>query len=127
MKLLITKAVQAAEFETHKEIFTLDVIKAAAKKAIQGLGKTIKSALKVPGTQLKKVNLTTSGGAGRVLFLLKVGKDKAILVMLRPKNDKQVGANMSLENPRFKKILEKNIDMILGDLKVGHYEEIDLR
>lgn len=126
MKLLITKSIQAAELEVYQETFTLDVIKAAAKKAIQGLGKTIKSASKVSGTQLKKMNLTTSSGAGRVLFLLRVGKDKAVLVMLRPKNDKQIGANMSIENAKFKQVLEKNIDMILEDLKAGHYEEIDL-
>lgn len=126
MKLILTKWIEATELELIKEVFSIEVVKIAAGKAIQGLGQTIKSASKISGTQLKKINLTTSGGAGRVLFLLKVGKEKAVLVMLRTKNDKQIGANMSVQNPKFKKVLEKNISTILRDLESGDYEEIDL-
>lgn len=126
MKLILTKWIKATEFEPIKDVFSLKIIKIAAEKTIQGLGKTVKSASKIPGTQLKKINLTTSGGAGRILFLLKVGKQKAVLVMLRPKNDKQIGANMSVQNPKFKKVLEKNINTILKDLEAGDYEEVDL-
>jgi len=127
MKLVITKSIQTAEFDPSAEIFPLDIIKTAAVKAIVGLGKNIKNSSKLTGTRLKKTNLTTSNGAGRVLFLLKIGRGKAVLVMLRHKNDKKIGGNMSVENPKFKKALEKNIDMLLKDLKAGNYEEIDLQ
>jgi phage-related protein len=126
MKLIVSKSIQATELSPNADIFPLDVIKTAAIKAIGGLGKKIKSSSKISGTQLKKISLTSSNGAGRVLFLLKVDKTKAVLVMLRHKNDKQIGANMSVANPKFKSLLEKNIDILLRDLEAGNYEEIDL-
>lgn len=126
MKLVLTSLIRASEFEPFKSVFNLEIIGTAARKAIEGLGDSIKSSAKISGTQLKKLYLTSTGGAGRVIFLLKVGKQKAVLVMLRPKNDKQIGVNMTVRNPRFRKVLEKNLDMILADLQLGHYEEFDL-
>jgi hypothetical protein len=126
MKLILTKSIKKAEFEPNKAIYNLEIIKTAALKASQGLGKNIKSSSKIAGTQLKKLNLTSSNGAGRVIFLLKVNTEKSVLVMLRPKNDKQIGSNMSIQNPKFKKVLEHNIDMILKDLSTGEYEELEI-
>ena len=126
MKLIITSSIKKVEFEPVKGIFDLDIIKTAAKKSLQGLGDTIKSSTKILGTCLKKVYLTSSSGSGRVIFLLKLNSGKSVLVMIRLKNDKKVGANMTVRNPNFTKILDKNLDIILDDLQKGKYEELDL-
>ena len=46
--------------------------------------------------------------------------------MIKLKNDKQIGANMTVSNPRFKKALDKNLDLILMDLQKGNFEEYAL-
>ena len=46
--------------------------------------------------------------------------------MIRLKNDKKIGANMTVQNPNFVKTLDKNLDIILDDLQKGKYEELDL-
>lgn len=126
MKLIITASIKKVEFEPIKDIFNLDIIKTAAKKSLQGLGDAVKSSNKIPGTCLKKVYLTSSSGAGRVIFLLKLNRGKSVLVMIKMKNDKKVGANMTVQNPHFVKTLDKNLDIILRDLQKGKYEELDL-
>ncbi len=126
MKLIITAGVGKTELEPVQDIFDLEIIKIAAKKSLQGLGESIKSTSSIPGTVLKKVYLTSSGGAGRVVFLLKIKDEKSVLVMIRHKNDKQIGANMTVQNPKFRKLLERNLDLILRDLTQGAYEEMGL-
>ena len=126
MKLIITASIKKVEFEPAKSIFDLDIIKTAAKKSLEGLGDTIKSSNKIPSTCLKKVYLTSSSGAGRVIFLLKLNSGKSVLVMIRQKQDKKIGANMTVQNPNFVKALDKNLDIILDDLQKGKYEELDL-
>lgn len=126
MKLVLTASIKKAEFEPLKKTFSLEVIKIAAKKCLEGLGKNIKSAAKIPSTSLKKIPLTSIGGAGRAAFLLQTEDGKAILAMIRLKNDKKIGANMSIENPKFKKILEKNFHLLFKDIENGNYEEFEL-
>lgn len=46
--------------------------------------------------------------------------------MVRMKNDKQIGANMTVKNPKFKKVLDRNLDTILKELASGNYEEYAL-
>jgi galactitol-specific phosphotransferase system IIC component len=59
MKLIITDTIRKAELDPLIEIFPFTVIAVAAKKAIQGLGKTIKS---VSTTSLKyRIFLLSSG------------------------------------------------------------------
>jgi hypothetical protein len=126
LKLIITSSIFEAEFQPLENTFPLEAIKAAAKKSWEGLGESIKSSSKIHGTELKKVYLTSSHGAGRAIFLLQLSQEKSVLVMIRHKNDKQIGSNMTVQNPKFKKILEKNIDLILEDLKYKKYQTYDL-
>jgi len=51
---------------------------------------------------------------------------KTVLVMIRLKNDKQIGANMTIKNTKFKKALDKNLNSILSDLNSGNFEEHEL-
>lgn len=126
MKLVLTTSIRKAEFETLKETFFLEVVKVAAKKTLLELGKEIKSAIKISSTALKKISITSSGGAGRAAFLLKLRDEKAILVMIRLKNDKQIGANMTVKNSKFKKALEKNLSLLIKDIENGEFEEFEL-
>lgn len=126
MKLILTDSIKKSELKPHLPLFNMEVIKQAAKKSLKGLGKSIKTSPKIKSTRLKKIPLTSTAGAGRSLFLIQVNKKKTVLVMLRTKNDKQIGANMSIENPKFKKRLDKNLDKIFQDLKNGDFEEIEL-
>ena len=126
MKLILTASIKKVEFEPLKRIFPLETVKVAAKKSLQGLGDNIKSSTKIPKTVLKKIYLTSTGGAGRAVFLLQISSLKSVLVMIKLKNDKQIGANMTINNPKFKKVLDKNLDLILADLKNGNFEEYEL-
>ncbi len=126
MKLILTASIRKSEFTRLEKTFSLSVIKIAAKKSLEGLGKEIKSSIKISWTNLIKISMTSSGGAGRALFLLQIKDEKAILVMLRLKNDKQIGVNMSLKNPKFKKILDKNLALIIKDIQSEDYEEIEI-
>ncbi|EKD64210.1 MAG: hypothetical protein ACD_51C00047G0008 [uncultured bacterium] len=127
MKLVITSSIKKTEFESVKSVFDIDVIKIAAKKSLEGLGENIKSSSKIKGTCLKKVYLTSTGGAGRVIFLLKLKNKKSVLVMIRLKNDKKIGSNMTIQNPKFEKALNKNLDIIISDLENGAFEEFDIQ
>ena len=126
MKLIITQAIEKTELLPWKKVFPLEVIQKAAKKALKGIGRNIRSSAKLPKTHLKKLNLTGPGGAGRVIFLLEVDSEVTVLVLIRAKNDKMIGANMTIKNSSFKKLLAKNIDLILRDLDSEQYDEYEL-
>lgn len=123
MQLIITLSVKKNEFEPLEDNFPLEAIKIAAKKSLEGLGENIKSSHKISSTSLRKLYLTSKAGAARAIFLLTIGNGKSALVMIRMKNDKQIGSNMTVKNPKFKKILDKNIDAIVKDIESGNYEE----
>lgn len=126
MKLIITGSIRKTEIEAVREVFPFSVIKLAAKKALRGLGSIIKSSEPIKGTVLKKIYITGTSGAGRSLFLLQINSDKAVLVMLKNKKDKKIGANMTVKNANFKKLLEKNLDLILSDLRKKDFDEYDI-
>lgn len=126
MKLILTASIRKAEFEPLQQTFPLEVIKIAAKKCLEGLGTKIKSSTKISSTILKKIPLTSTGGAGRATFLLQIVGNNAILVMIRLKNDKKVGENMSIDNPRFKKVFDKNLALLINDIEHDDYEEFGL-
>lgn len=105
---------------------TFEILKAAARKSLEGLGVTIKNSRRQVGTLLKKIYITSPGGAARVVFLVQIDADKAFLVMLRLKSDKQIGANMTVDNPNFRKVLEKNIESITRDIESQRYEVLEI-
>lgn len=126
MKLIVTHSIGKIELKPLENTFPVEALKAAAKKSLSGLGENIKNTKKLSATTLNKVYLTSTGGAGRAVFLLQISSEEAVLVMIRLKNDKQVGANMTVKNPKFEKVLEKNLDLILSDLKTGSFVEYEL-
>lgn len=126
MKLIITDSIAKTEYEPLEDNFSTEIIKSAARKSLLGLGDRLKSSLKIPATSLSKIYLTGSGAAGRAIFLLQINKEKAVLVMIRTKKDKQIGTNMTIKNPKFQRALDKNLNSIMSDLAHGRYNEYDL-
>lgn len=126
MKLIVTHSIDKLELNPLANTFPVEAVKAAAQKSLGGLGENVKNTKKLSSTTLSKVYLTSTGGAGRAIFLLQISSEEAILVMIRLKNDKQVGANMTVKNPKFEKVLEKNLDLILSDLKSGSFVAYEL-
>ncbi len=126
MKLIITTSIKKTEFEPLKISFPIESIKIAAKKSLEQLGEKIKGNKKIPHTSLSKVYLTSTANAGRAVFLLQLSSQKTVLVMIKLKKDKKIGTNMTVQNPKFKKLLEKNLDSIMKDLENKNYEEHDL-
>ena len=126
MKLVITTSISEDEFEPLRKTFSLEVIKIAARKCLEGLGENIKSSTKISGTILRKIPLTSAGGAGRAVFLLQISAQKSILIMIRLKNDKQIGENMTVKNPKFRKALDRNLALAIRDIENGNFEEYEL-
>jgi hypothetical protein len=126
VKLVITESIVRDEFGPLKKVFDVEILKSAAKKSLMGLGIGIKSPYKVPFSTLSKIYLTSAGSAGRAVFLIQVCNDKAVLVMLRSKSDKRIGANMAVQNPKFRKVLERNLNLIICDLELGRLSEYEI-
>lgn len=126
MKLIVANSIEKIELKPLASTFPLEAVKAAAKKSLSGLGENIKNTKKLSATILRKIYLTSTGGSGRAIFLLQVSSEEAVLVVIRLKNDKQIGANMTVKNPKFEKVLQKNLDLIYSDLKNGNFIEYDL-
>ncbi|MEK7523420.1 MAG: hypothetical protein AAB588_00125 [Patescibacteria group bacterium] len=126
MRLILTDSIKKSELSPLEKVFPLKVIQIAARKALLGLGESIKNPMKVPFTCLKKLYLTGTSGAGRVIFLLLTNEQQSVLVMLRHKNDKKIGANMAIQNPRFKGLLERNLNLIAKDLQNGKFEASEI-
>lgn len=123
MQLIITHSIKKFELNPASDHFSLDAIKASAKRVWEGLGEDIKNPIKISETKLKKIYLTSSSGAGRAIFLLQIPNQKSVLVMLKLKSDKKIGSNMTVKNKNFRKALEENLDLILADLQSGNYDE----
>lgn len=126
MKLILAKSVELREFNQYKDIFSLDTIKEAARKALQGIGNKIKNPFKISSTCLYKIYITSTGGAGRAIFLVLIKQDNAVLALLRMKKDKQIGFNMSMSNTKFKNLLGGNLSRIMKDLEIGDFKVFDL-
>jgi hypothetical protein len=124
--LIITSSIDKKEFQPFKNIFSLDILKRAAVQSLSGIGIDLKSSKKISNTKLKKIDITSPGGAGRVIFLLEMNNYDIFLVMIRHKNDKKIGSNMTMKNKFFYQELEKNLDLILHDLKKDDYVEHNL-
>lgn len=125
MKLILCHSILKKEIKPLLKYFSRGDLKKATLKASSGLGAKLKSS-KIPNSQLVKVYMTGKGGAGRLIVLIYLGKDYYVPVVLRLKKDKEIGANMSNENIAFQNLLDKNLDLIINDLKSGDFEKIDL-
>jgi len=126
MRLVISKTIREIELDPLKKQISFEELKDVARKSLLGLGDTIKSTQKIPGMVLKKMYLTTVGGAARSIFLLQLDKKATVFVMLRLKKDKRVGENMTVNNPEFTKALQRNLGVVLSDIDSKQFDVIEL-
>jgi len=111
------------------QYFPMEKIIACAKKAKTGLGIGIgKSTL--PNSRIIKLKTTGRKGAGRVVYILitdnESGQKITYPILFRLKKDKKIGENFSFKNKAFKEAYDKNLFLILEDLRSGNFKEYDL-
>ncbi len=125
MKLILTTKIRKKEFKPLKRVFDLQTLKNAARKALKGLGNTIRGC-NLEDEELIKIYLTAPGGAGRVIFLVEIVDNNAVLLLLRHKNDKSIGQNMSSSNHLFKQVIQERIKDAYEDVNKDAYESYEL-
>jgi hypothetical protein len=124
--LIVADSIKKRELNPLKKVFPFDAVLKAASHASKGMGIEIKSPTKIQNSKLIKINLTSPSSAGRAVFLLELNDDDLLLVMLRTKNDKKIGENITVKNKYFKEELEKNLNLILSDIKNNNYEIFEI-
>jgi hypothetical protein len=117
MILVITHSIFKLEYGPLSRTYPLESIKSAAKQVIGGLGINLKNTKKIPHTKLIKIDITSSGGAGRCAFLLQLKDDIAVLIAIRNKNDRKIGRNMTVKNQNFANMLEKYYNIIFDEIR----------
>lgn len=123
MLLLLPTSIVVAELEPVKELFSIETVVKAARKAKAGLGESIKGA--PAGGRFLKVYLTGKTVAGRALFFLRIKEDQLIPLLLRSKNDK-VGTNITPSNKQFVAAVNKNLRLAINDLAEGRFEILEI-
>ena len=123
MKIILCHSILKREVVPLLDHFSKGDIKKFSEKAIKGLGIEIQGTIP-PHTKLVKVYMTGKAGAGRMVVLILMRKELCIPIIVRLKKDKVVGSNLGKENQAFQKLLEKNLDGIMMDLKEKKYEEL---
>lgn len=124
MILVITNSILKREYGPLNRTYPLESIKSAARQVMGGLGISLKN--KIPFTKLIKIDITSSGGAGRCVFLLQSREGISILVAIRNKNDRKIGRNMSMKNPLFVALLEKYFSFIFEEIREGKFHTYEL-
>ena len=122
MKLIVPYSIKKLDLSDN--VFSIHILKSAAKKSLLGLGYNIKH----PETELmiSKISITTKTASARALYLLQIEKKIAILILVRKKSDKVLGQNLSIKNPKLESILNKYLDLTFKDLKTNNYQEFEI-
>ena len=126
--LRICHSIKKTELTPLKNTFSLNAIIKGAKKVQKGLGIPLGQQT-FPRSKLVKLALTSSQGSGRIvyLFIIQENSESFIYpVVLRKKQDKKIGNNMSFANQDFTELLDTNLERIFKDLTYGAFEEIDI-
>ena len=113
MKVVIAANIQKKEFrrgQIPKEDLAI-ILHGYAK----GIFTLIKGESLPKGSRLIKLYVTTVGGAKRIVFLVDVQTNTGFFLFYRGKND-EVGKNISIKNPIFKKLLLHYLDLLQKDI-----------
>src|SRR3990172_11144466 len=119
MDLLLPISIIGTEIHPLRGRFSLSTVIKSAKKVSKGLGISLPGAPQ--GAKFIKTKITSSQGAGRILFLVKLEESYLLPLLLRSKNDK-VGFNMSPQNILFLRQVRKNLDLAMEDIAAGDFE-----
>ena len=123
--LIFSKYIAQHEFKPLKKHLKIEDIFEGARKAIKGLGQQIKLPNKNAKFYFAKVRIGTNN-SGRMIVFLVAGNNKVVPLLIRLKKDKQLGMNMSANNPKVVTQMDKNLSHVLKDIEEGKFEEFAL-
>lgn len=126
MIIVFSSSILTRESAEWGRVFTDEDIRKAARKAVHHAGvhhstpttKILGGAS--GGGLLIKVDLTTKGGAGRSLFLLRSSSGMIAPLIVRPKASK-FGKNLAPENPLYEHEVHLALHYLATDLTNGNY------
>lgn len=78
-----------------------------------------------PATQLIKVYATSKSGAKRIVFLLETETGDRFFLFYRDKDD-EIGENVTIKNPAFKKALDVYLDILEEDMNDDAFDVEDI-
>lgn len=121
MKIHLSQQIRKREFGKLITKGDLEVLKRAARSAHS----VSIAARNLPqGTRIIKSYATSPNGPRRIVFLLVVEDRDLFLLFYRGKND-AIGANISIENPRFRASLTKHLALLREDIDSGKIETFE--
>jgi hypothetical protein len=121
MALVISESIRRLEFGDEIPAQDIEVLRRSARVA---LATPIKGEGLPKGTRLLKAYATSARGPRRIVYLLAVAKDGLFLLFYRGKTD-EIGGNISLANPAFRKKLNRHLDLLLKDINAGKVQVIE--
>jgi hypothetical protein len=121
MALIVTESIARKEFGGDIPADDVEVLRRSARVA---LATPLKGEGLPKGTRLLKAYATSSRGPRRIVFLLAVEEGDLFLLFYRGKND-EIGKNITLANPAFRRQLNRHLDLLLQDIAAGRTQIID--
>jgi hypothetical protein len=121
MALIIAESIRRKEFGGDIPAEDIEVLLRSARVA---LSTPIKGEGLPKGTRLLKAYATSARGPRRIVYLLAVAKEDLFLLFYRGKTD-EIGKNISLANPAFRKQLNRHLDLLINDIGAGRTHVIE--
>jgi len=123
MALIIAEGIRRREFGGDIPAEDIDVLLRSARIA---LSTPIKGEGLPKGTRLLKAYATSARGPRRIVYLLAVAvaKEDLFLLFYRGKTD-EIGKNISLANPAFRRQLNRHLDILINDIVAGRTHVIE--
>ncbi len=123
MRIILCNSILKKELKPLKVYFDKEDIKKYVQKVQVGLGVQLQG-VGIDETKLVKIYMTSKTAAGRMIVLVYVQKKYYIPVVIRLKKDKLIGSNLGKDNKYLQILIEKNLDLIMKDLRNGDFEDL---
>jgi hypothetical protein len=121
MALIAAESIARKEFGGDIPADDVEVLRRSARVA---LATPLKGEGLPKGTRLLKAYATSARGPRRIVFLLAVEEGDLFLLFYRGKND-EIGKNITLANPAFRRQLNRHLDLLLQDIAAGRTQVIN--
>lgn len=115
MKIVFARTIVKKEQITEVDITNI------TKAFFKGIFVKIKGEDLPRSSRLVKIYMTTLEGARRAVFLVDMESEDGFFLMYRSKND-EVGRNITIKNPKFKKLLWKYLRLLKEDIRDENYK-----
>ncbi len=116
MTVIIARTIRKKEFKGGR--IADDDFEKILSSYKEGIFTVIKGEKLPKGSRLIKIYATTSAGARRIVYLLDVEAGDAFFLLYRSKND-EIGKNITIKNPTFRRLLHAYLDMLDSDIENG--------